>query len=98
MTYLIRKLFKYPDQAFSTLDFHGNGYVTAENICNHSLVYRTPFTKKELLDYLKHESSFKAKPQMNLEIFTKWCYNDAPKKVNRDTDSSDDSIAREEER
>jgi hypothetical protein len=73
---MIKKLFKYPDQAFATFDFNGNGYVTAENIANHSILYRTPFSKKELLDYLKQESSFKSKPKMNLEVFTKWCFND----------------------
>ena len=35
---------------------------------------------------------------MNLEIFTNWAYNDGQKKIRRESESSDDTIAKDEEK
>ena len=47
----VTRLFKYPNQAFGTLDFTGKGYIEAQNIYNHALLFSTPFTKVELKDF-----------------------------------------------
>jgi len=41
-------MWKYPDQAFAALDFTGKGYVAAEDVVKHALIYSTPLTNQEL--------------------------------------------------
>lgn len=48
----INKYYKFPNLSFSTFDFTGCGYVTAENIYTHNHIYRLPFSKEELKEYL----------------------------------------------
>ena len=38
------------------------------------MVYRLPFTRLELKDYLENHSAFKNKPKMPIQIFTKVFY------------------------
>ena len=52
----ISRLFKYPDQAFATLDFTGKGYLEPKNIYEHALLYSTPFTKAELKDFCENNA------------------------------------------
>ena len=70
----VTKMYKYPDQAFATFDFGGNGFVSAQNVYNHKIVYRLPFTRVELKNYLENHSAFKNKPKMPIQIFTKVFY------------------------
>ena len=60
----INKHYRYPELAFQTFDFTGTGYVTADMIYNHTLVFRLPFSKAELKDYLLNESIFQREPKL----------------------------------
>ena len=74
ITHSINKHYKYPELGFQSFDFTGTGYVTAEMIINHTLVFRLPFSKTELKEYLLNESIFQREPKLTLEEFTKHFY------------------------
>jgi hypothetical protein len=54
----INKYYKFPPQSFMAFDFTGCGYVKAENIYTNNHIYRLPFTKDEIKNYLENESLF----------------------------------------
>ena len=102
LMHAINKHYRYPELAFQTFDFTGTGYVTADMIYNHTLVFRLPFSKAELKEYLLHESIFQREPKLTMEVFTKHFYPDmaegyTKKKKRNDSKGGNDSEVSEEQ-
>lgn len=82
------KLFRYPVQAFGTLDFTGKGYIEAQNIYNHALLFSSPFTKAELKEFCEDQVFKGHQEKMSLDQFRKYFYQkQAHKQMQNESDS-----------
>ena len=88
----VSRIFKYPDQAFAALDFKGKGYIDAEDVYNHALVFSTPLNKQELKEFCEARVFTGRQKHMTPELFRKYFYPDA-KQQRRDSDSEDEEGA-----
>ena len=85
----VSRLFRYPDQAFASLDFTGKGYVEAGDVINHPLVYSTPLNKQEVSEFCETRVFTGRQKHMTMELFRKFFYpNTKQKQV--DSDSEED--------
>ena len=83
---------KYPDIAFGALDFTGKGYITANDVSNHALVYSTPLSKPELKEYCEKHVFKGSQAHMSADQFRNFFYPDA-KRTQRQVDSEDEDEA-----
>lgn len=49
LRYEFRRMYQYTENAYSALDFRGNGYISKESFLQNPIIkYRVPFTVEEL--------------------------------------------------
>ncbi|CDW82631.1 px domain containing protein [Stylonychia lemnae] len=59
------------NQAYQALDFQGKGFVDVNDFVEGRIIYKLPFSKNDLREFLVNETIFKKQQQLKIEVFTK---------------------------
>ena len=57
----ICNIFRHPERAYATMDFHGRGYITEEDFLCCIVMKRIPFSREEVKDFFKQFNLFTSK-------------------------------------